>query len=163
MAWNLLLRVYLVLYSTQVLLSAPGPENSSRLMRYSEPPSNYACCQHSTYACYLLSIAVDSILTCSIVQNPQTRRSSLKFAVISHTFVLLQVVQECTGYCSAPKLAALPCQLLFWALSRLVPKTAALLLTPCTLQQAEYVLVKVLLRCMVALMPDGCMLAAART
>lgn len=65
--------------------------------------------------------------------------------MVNEVLVLIQVLQECTGYCSTPKLAGPPSQLLLRALASLLPNTAARLLTRCTLQQAEFVLVKVFL------------------
>lgn len=65
--------------------------------------------------------------------------------MVNEVLVLIQVVQECTGYRSTTKLAGLPSQLLLRALANLLPNTAARLLTRCTLQQADFVLVKVFL------------------
>lgn len=63
--------------------------------------------------------------------------------------LLLQVVQDCTGYCSTPSTSIwlLPwltgCRLTFWLLAGLSPYVATHMLTACHLDSAEYVLVKV--------------------
>ena len=63
--------------------------------------------------------------------------------------LLLQVVQDCTGYSStlSTSIWLLPwltgCRLIFWLLAGLSPQVATHMLTACHLDSAEFVLVKV--------------------
>ena len=69
--------------------------------------------------------------------------------ILTRALQLRQVVQECTGFCATSgrsiwHVLLLPCfAAVTTVLAKVAPQLAAKLLTPCDLQQADYILVKV--------------------